>query len=110
MDFKVKRINVGNSSCKLQIWDTAGQERFQTMTAQYYRGANGVLIVYDVTNVDSFNNVREKWNKSVKDKIDVNSVMFLIGNKIDASDSRQISTADGARMAEELDMHFAVIF
>jgi len=58
MDFKVKMLNLGGKRVKLQIWDTAGQERFHTITQQYYRNAMGIMLVYDVSNEESFNNVR----------------------------------------------------
>ena len=57
IDFKIKTIDVGGKKIKLQIWDTAGQERFYTITTQYYRGAMGIMLVYDVTNAKSFDNV-----------------------------------------------------
>ena len=61
VDFKVRTLDVGGKIVKLQIWDTAGQERFRTITTTYYRGSNGIIIVYDVSNRDSFLNVQQ-WN------------------------------------------------
>ena len=57
IDFRIKTINVANKSVKLQVWDTAGQERFRTITQTYYKGAMGILLVYDVTDEATFNNI-----------------------------------------------------
>ena len=59
VDFKIKNVSLDNQNIKLQIWDTAGQERFRTLTASYYRGAHGIIVVYDVTDRDTFENVRQ---------------------------------------------------
>merc|ERR1740130_870806 len=59
VDFKIRTVNLDGKTVKLQIWDTAGQERFRTITSSYYRGAQGIIIVYDVTDKDSFSNVKQ---------------------------------------------------
>merc|ERR1719369_136578 len=59
LDFMMKTVEVDGKTCKLQIWDTAGQERFKTTTASFYRGAHGIIIVYDVTNNETFENIRQ---------------------------------------------------
>ncbi|CAM0958698.1 unnamed protein product [Alopecurus aequalis] len=59
VDFKIRTVELDGKSVKLQIWDTAGQERFRTITSSYYRGAHGIIIVYDVTDMESFNNVKQ---------------------------------------------------
>lgn len=85
VDFKVKHMDVMGKRVKLTVWDTAGQERFRTLTSSYYRGAQGVVMVYDVTRRDSFENL-EQWLKEVK-LYSPNSgegvVKLLVGNKID---------------------------
>ena len=58
IDFKIRTVEIDNKRCKLQIWDTAGQERFRTITTAYYRGAMGILLVYDITDEQSFANIR----------------------------------------------------
>lgn len=85
VDFKVKHMDVNGKRIKLTIWDTAGQERFRTLTSSYYRGAHGVVLVYDVTRTDSFENL-EQWLKEVQlysPNGGENVVKLLVGNKID---------------------------
>eukprot|EP00124_Ichthyophonus_hoferi_P002977 Ihof_evm1s231 gene=Ihof_evmTU1s231 len=82
IDFKVRTVTLDGKKIKLQIWDTAGQERFRTITTAYYRGAMGILLVYDVTNRQSFENTRT-WLKNIEQHAveDVNKA--IIGNKAD---------------------------
>jgi len=85
VDFKVKHLEVGGKRVKLTIWDTAGQERFRTLTSSYYRGAHGVVLVYDVTRMDTFENLQQ-WLKEVQLYSPNNGesvVKLLVGNKID---------------------------
>lgn len=83
VDFKIKTVTVNNQKVKLQIWDTAGQERFRTITSTYYRGTHGVIVVYDVTNGESFANVK-RWLHEIEQNCDlVNKVLglyFLLEN------------------------------
>jgi len=82
VDFKIRTVEVNGEKVKLQIWDTAGQERFRTITSTYYRGTNGIIVVFDVTNNTTFDNVR-KWLLEINDN-DCNQVpKVLVGNKID---------------------------
>lgn len=88
VDFKVKHIEMNKKRIKLTVWDTAGQERFRTLTSSYYRGAQGVVMVYDVTRRDSFDNL-DHWLKEIKLYSPNNGegvVKLLVGNKIDLSD------------------------
>mmetsp|Transcript_18445 Transcript_18445/g.26018 ORF Transcript_18445/g.26018 Transcript_18445/m.26018 type:complete len:239 (+) Transcript_18445:68-784(+) len=85
VDFKVKHLDVNDKRVKLTIWDTAGQERFRTLTSSYYRGAHGVVLVYDVTRTDTFENLQQ-WLKEVNMYSPNNGeavVKLLVGNKID---------------------------
>jgi Ras-related protein Rab-8A len=82
IDFKIKSILIGESKVKLQIWDTAGQERFRTITTAYYRGAMGILLVYDVSDENSFVNVRN-WMRQIDQNAAENVNRVLIGNKAD---------------------------
>lgn len=70
VDFKIRTVNIDDKRVKLQIWDTAGQERFRTITSTYYRGTHGVIVVYDVTNGESFANVR-RWLDEIQNNCDV---------------------------------------
>lgn len=91
VDFKVKHLELNSKRIKLTVWDTAGQERFRTLTSSYYRGAQGVVMVYDVTRRDSFDNL-EHWLKEVKLYSPNNGegvVKLLVGNKIDLPDSEE---------------------
>ena len=82
IDFKIKSILIEESKVKLQIWDTAGQERFRTITTAYYRGAMGILLVYDVSDENSFTNVRN-WMRQIDQNAAENVNRVLIGNKAD---------------------------
>ena len=90
IDFKIKSILIEESKVKLQIWDTAGQERFRTITTAYYRGAMGILLVYDVSDENSFTNVRN-WMRQIDQNAAENVNRVLIGNKADVdSDNSSI--------------------
>ncbi|KAK3047045.1 GTPase Ypt2, partial [Coniosporium uncinatum] len=89
----------------LQIWDTAGQERFRTITTAYYRGAMGILLVYDVTDEKSFNNIRT-WFSNVEQHATEGVNKILIGNKCDWDDKRAVSTQQGQALADELGIPF----
>ncbi len=90
IDFKIKSIMCGDAKVKLQIWDTAGQERFRTITTAYYRGAMGILLVYDVSDESSFNNVRN-WMRQIDQNAAENVNRVLIGNKCDVDASERVS-------------------
>ena len=97
IDFKIKKLRLFNHKfVKVQVWDTAGQERFKTITNSYYRRAQGILIVFDVTNEDSFVNV-DYWYKQIKYYVDVTKVpIVLIGNKIDCAEEDRVISHDAA--------------
>merc|ERR1711934_231249 len=82
IDFKIRTIELDGAKIKLQIWDTAGQERFRTITQAYYRGAMGILLVYDVTDKKSFEHIKE-WTKSIDQHASETAVKILVGNKCD---------------------------
>eukprot|EP01065_Artemidia_motanka_P028459 TRINITY_DN33832_c0_g1_i1.p2 TRINITY_DN33832_c0_g1~~TRINITY_DN33832_c0_g1_i1.p2 ORF type:complete len:228 (+),score=90.08 TRINITY_DN33832_c0_g1_i1:51-686(+) len=98
VDFKVHKLNVEGMRCKLQVWDTAGQERFRTVTSGYYRGANGVAVVYDVTDEQSFQSV-EQWLREVLGNSGADVCRILIGNKVDAA-ARVVPLEDGERCGD----------
>eukprot|EP01084_Bolivina_argentea_P048250 88919_1 len=106
VDLKVKIVYVRGKKIKVTIWDTAGQERFRTLTSAYYRGAQGVILVYDITRKETFDNIKE-WLKEV----DIfttkeNVIKVLVGNKIHLEKSRQVSREQGANFAKMYNMLF----
>lgn len=82
VDFKIRTIDLDGKTIKLQIWDTAGQERFRTITSSYYRGAHGIIVVYDCTDQDTFNNVKQ-WLEEIDRYACDNVNKLLVGNKCD---------------------------
>jgi small GTP-binding protein len=105
-DFKVKTINVNkDSQAKLNIWDTCGDEKFRAITRQYYKEAQGILLVYDITNKESFENI-DKWIEDIKNSAPSNCVIFLVGNKSDLADKRIITFQEGKNKAEEYGLLF----
>jgi len=105
IDFKIRTIELDGKRIKLQIWDTAGQERFRTITTAYYRGAMGILLVYDVTDERSFNNIRN-WHSNIEQHAAEGVNKILIGNKSDWSDKRVVTEEQGRQLAEELGIKF----
>eukprot|EP01121_Diplochlamys_sp_Union-15-3_P006077 TRINITY_DN1653_c0_g2_i1.p1 TRINITY_DN1653_c0_g2~~TRINITY_DN1653_c0_g2_i1.p1 ORF type:complete len:224 (+),score=38.06 TRINITY_DN1653_c0_g2_i1:56-673(+) len=105
IDFKIRTVQMDGKRVKLQIWDTAGQERFRTITTAYYRGAMGILMVYDVTEEKSFNNIRN-WFRSIEQHASENVNKILLGNKCDMADKKIIETETGRALASELGIPF----
>jgi len=105
VDFRFKTIPVDKKTIKLQIWDTAGQERFRTITSAYYRGADGIILVYDITDRESFSHVND-WLDEVNRYVTEGTCKILVGNKCDATAERQVSTEEGQKKAEELGVAF----
>lgn len=106
IDFKIKKILLDNKWVKLQIWDTAGQERFRTITSAYYRGAMGILLVYDVTDEASFNNIRN-WMRNIEQHASDNVNKILVGNKSDiAEEKRAVPYSKGQALADEYKIQF----
>ena len=88
---------------KIEIWDTAGQERYKSITAAYYKGAKGGLVVYDVTSKTSFDNV-DNWVSEIKEKASTDMKTMMIGNKIDLKDERAVSTEEALEKAKLLEL------
>jgi len=105
IDFKIKNIELDGKRIKLQIWDTAGQERFRTITTSYFRGAQGILLVYDVTDRGSFNSITN-WVGQIGQHADVAVNKILIGNKCDMEDQRVVSFEEGKQLASEFGIQF----
>ena len=106
IDFKIKQIHLDGKDIKLQIWDTAGQERFRTITTSYFRGAQGILLVYDVTDRGSFENIRN-WVSQIRQHADLNVNKVLIGNKCDVPQAQiAVTEEEGKKLAEEYNIPF----
>ncbi|XP_064608042.1 ras-related protein Rab-37-like isoform X4 [Liolophura sinensis] len=100
IDFRNKVVDVDGTKVKLQIWDTAGQERFRSITRAYYRDANALLLLYDVTNKASFDNIRA-WLAEINEYAQDDVVIMLLGNKSDMTGERVIRREDGERLARD---------
>mmetsp|Transcript_21517 Transcript_21517/g.35433 ORF Transcript_21517/g.35433 Transcript_21517/m.35433 type:complete len:175 (+) Transcript_21517:92-616(+) len=105
VDFKIRTITQDSKTVKLQIWDTAGQERFRTITSSYYRGAHGIIVVYDVTDMESFNNVKQ-WLHEIDRYACENVNKLLVGNKSDLEKKRVVSTEQAQEFANSLGIEF----
>ncbi|CAL5366750.1 unnamed protein product [Camellia sinensis] len=105
VDFKIRTVEQDGKTIKLQIWDTAGQERFRTITSSYYRGAHGIIIVYDITDQESFNNVKQ-WLNEIDRYASENVNKLLVGNKCDLTDNRAVSYDTAKAFADEIGIPF----
>jgi Ras-related protein Rab-1A len=103
VDFKIKTIGLEGKIIKLQIWDTAGQERFRTITSSYYRGAHGIIIVFDLTDIDSFENVQQ-WLLEINRYSYKNICKILVGNKSDLFEKRMVN--EGQDYADSLNIPY----
>ena len=100
-DYYTKQEEINNKTVQVKIWDTVGQERFRALTPSFLRNAEGVVIVFDVTSQDSFDNVKG-WINSIKSNIGENVIpIIIVGNKIDMENMREISKEDGNKTASE---------
>ena len=104
IDYKSKIINLNGVRVKLQLWDTAGQERFKTITKTYYSGAMGIIVAYDCTRPESFDNIKS-WIEMIKLHANENIAIALIGNKCDLSDIK-IPEEMGQKLGEEIGISF----
>lgn len=105
VDFKIKTFEIDSKKIKMQIWDTAGQERFKNIISSYYRGAHGILLLYDVTDKDSFKNL-SNWLIEIEKNASKNVVKILIGNKCDLEDKRVITYNQGKEFADTYGLKF----
>ncbi|KAK2659366.1 hypothetical protein Ddye_005899 [Dipteronia dyeriana] len=104
VDFKIKYVTLGGKKLKLAIWDTAGQERFRTLTSSYYRGAQGIIMVYDVTRRETFTNLSDIWAKEIDLYLtNQNCIKMLVGNKVD-----KVCHHDLSELASEFLQFFSV--
>lgn len=105
IDFKLRTIKLDRKVAKIQIWDTAGQERFESITHQFYRRAQGVLLVYDLCSRSSFENLT-KWISYVNEFANEDTELLLVANKSDRSQWRQVSCEEGKKFADRYNMKF----
>ena len=104
VEFVYKTLKINKEVIKVEVWDTAGQERYRAITSSYYKGAKGAIIVYDITNEDSFNNV-ESWMNEVTKKGKTDMQFLLVGNKKDLINDRKVTGQKGIDKAKELNMN-----
>ena len=105
VDFKIKTLDVDGKSVKLQIWDTAGQERFRNIISSYYRGAQGIMLVYDITDLESFQNLNS-WLIEIEKNASKNVYKILVGNKCDMESERKVTAEQGKDFAAQYGMKF----
>ncbi|XP_066913042.1 ras-related protein Rab-6B-like [Clytia hemisphaerica] len=105
IDFLSKTMYLEDRTVRLQLWDTAGQERFRSLIPSYIRDSSVAVVVYDITNTNSFHQTK-KWIEDVKSERGEDVVIMLVGNKTDLSDRRQVSTEEGESKAKEMDVLF----
>ena len=106
LDYRFKLVNLENDKkVKLQIWDTAGQDRLRAITKNYYKGAHGIILMYDVTNISTFNNIKS-WVTQIRENTTEKIKIVLVGNKIDEEELRKISSDEGQKLAAEYDLKF----
>ncbi|XP_014403848.1 PREDICTED: EF-hand calcium-binding domain-containing protein 4B isoform X2 [Myotis brandtii] len=105
IDYRVKMVHVGDSQVALQLWDTAGQERYRCITQQFFRKADGVIVMYDLTAKQSFLSVRQ-WLSSVEEAVGDRIPVLLLGNKIDNEKEREVPRGLGEQLAKENNLIF----
>ncbi|MEJ1273533.1 RAB1B member RAS oncogene family [Cricetulus griseus] len=105
VDFKIRTIELDGKTIKLQIWDTAGQERFRTITSSYYRGAHGIIVVYDVTDQESYANVKQ-WLQEIDRYASENVNKLLVGNKSDLTTKKVVDNTTAKEFADSLGVPF----
>lgn len=105
VDFKIRTIELEGKTIKLQIWDTAGQERFRTITSSYYRGAHGIIVVYDVTDKETFDHVKQ-WLNEIERYASVEVQKLLVGNKCDLVSKKDVQTETAQAFADKLEIPF----
>ena len=106
LDFRLKTVNLEDKrKIKVQIWDTAGEDRFRAITRNYYRGANGIILMYDVTDQKSFEHIRD-WVEKIKEDAVEEIIIYLVGNKIDLNNKRIITNEEGKKLAAEYNIKY----
>ena len=102
LDYRLKSIELkSGKKIKLQIWDTAGQDRFWAITKNYFKGSHGIILIVDVTNRQTFENIKS-WILQIREEASPNVIIYIAANKIDMEDGRIINKEEGKKFAEEL--------
>ena len=106
LDYKLKNFKFDDGkTIKVQIWDTAGQERYKTITKSYIKGANGIILVYDITKKKTFEGIKN-WVKQIKESVSQRVCVALVGNKVDKEEEREIPKEEGEKLGSELNYPF----
>mmetsp|Transcript_24896 Transcript_24896/g.25117 ORF Transcript_24896/g.25117 Transcript_24896/m.25117 type:complete len:208 (-) Transcript_24896:294-917(-) len=105
IDFKIKTVDVDGMRTRLQIWDTAGQERFRNITISYFKGAHGVVLVYDITERATFDSISH-WMEQIQEHADDAVNVILIANKSDRETDRKVTREEGVALARKYDIPF----
>ena len=105
IDFQIKYLNINNKRIKVQIWDTAGQERYRVVTKNYFNSSNGFVIIYDITNRVSFNNINN-WMEQIESLVGKDVKCILFGNKNDLDNKRDVQIEEGEELAKKYNCPF----
>jgi small GTP-binding protein len=106
LDYKLKNVQLDDGNIvKIQIWDTAGQDRFRSITKNYYKGAHGIILIYDITSRKTYENIKN-WVTQIKEEVSDKVNIILVGNKIDDEKNRKVSTEEGEKIAKENNFDF----
>ena len=107
IDFRIKMCTINDKKIKIQIWDTAGQERFRDITQAYFRGMHGVMIVYDVTNYESYTNIHN-WISRLDEHSDGNLIKCLVGTKNDLLSNKRVSDDEARDLSSKYNIPFYI--
>ena len=105
VDFRLVTLKCNDIISKIHIWDTAGQERFRSLALNYLNNSHGIILIYDITNTQSFENVKT-WVNQIREEASSNVIIYIAGNKVDMEDERKVDRDDGEKLAEELGFPF----
>ena len=105
MDFQDKIIELEDKKVRLQVWDTAGQERFRNVTKSYFQSSHGLLVVYDISDKESFDKINF-WMENIKNNAPENAKLILVGNKCDLANERKVTIEDGENKARNYNIKF----
>ncbi len=106
LNYKIKTLNINDNQIKMQIWDTSGEEKFKAIAKNFYRGAHGVLLIYDICEKNSFLDVKSWIEQIIENTDNDDVVMILCGNKCDMEKERQISKKEGENLANSYKIPF----